>query len=259
MASFTKNTALNTPFGRNEYLRSTVGCKFESYTLAKETVPFVTVDGVSQRFVQRGMVMAKITSGPDSGKIGPFQGSGTAEVQTLTESGTISGGTYTLTYSGQTTAAIAYNAGPAVIQAALEALSNIVPGDILVTSPGSAGVDTVVVSITFYGNLTGNVAQITTNVGSLTGSTPGITAATGTAGVAGAADGRQTLANIVGILDTFLPWQLMEHDVEVACMYIGTAVQGWCLEMQADATIVALTNTTADAMRSTKGLDVTFK
>jgi hypothetical protein len=177
----------------------------------------------------------------------------------MTESGTISGGTYTLTFNGQTTTAIAYNAGPAVIQAALEALSNIVPGDIIVTSPGSAGVDTVVVTITFYGNLSGNVAQITATTTGLTGSTPGITMATGTGGVAGAADGRQTLANIVGLNDTFLPWQLMEHEEQIACLYIGTAVQGWCLEMQADGTYVALTNTTADAMRSVKGLDVTFK
>ena len=43
------------------------------------------------------------------------------------------GGTFTLTFNGQTTAPIAYNATAAQIQAALEALSNIAAGDILVT------------------------------------------------------------------------------------------------------------------------------
>ena len=38
-----------------------------------------------------------------------------------------------LTYSGQTTASIAFNASAAQVQAALEALSNIAPGDVVVT------------------------------------------------------------------------------------------------------------------------------
>jgi hypothetical protein len=76
---------------------------------------------------------------------------------------------------------------------------------------------------------------------------------------AAATDGRQTLANIVGLNDTFLPWQLMERDVEVAVAYMCTAVQGWCFEYDAGNLRIALTNTTADGMRGTKGLDVTFK
>ncbi len=43
------------------------------------------------------------------------------------------GGTRTLTVSGQTTAAIAYNADAATVQAALVALSNVAPGDVTVT------------------------------------------------------------------------------------------------------------------------------
>ena len=257
MPSFTPGGAVQTPFGKNVYLRSTVGCKFESYTLAAATVPSETIDGVAgQKVLQPGTVLAKITSGPDAGKVGPYQASGTAEVQTLTESGTISGGTYTITFNGQTTAAIAYNATAATVQAALEALSNVVPGDIAVTG---GPVDTAALTLTFYGNLIGNVNQVTVDTTNLTGTTPGITVATATGGVAGAADGRQTAANIVGINDTFLPWQLMERDVEVAAMYIGTAVQAWCFELDAAGARVPLTNTTADAMRSVKGMDVTFK
>ena len=48
-------------------------------------------------------------------------------------------------------------------------------------------------------------------------------------------------------------------DREVSAMYIGTAVQGWCFELDASGARIALTNTTADAMRSVKGMDVTFK
>lgn len=257
MPSYTPGGAVQTPFGKNVYLRSPVGCKFESYTLAAATVPPETIDGVAgQKVLQPGTVLAKITSGPDAGKVGPYQASGIAEVQTLTESGTISGGTYTITFNGQTTAAIAYNATAATVQAALEALSNVVPGDIAVTG---GPVDTTPLTLTFYGNLIGNVNQVTVDTTNLTGTTPGITVATATGGVAGAADGRQTAANIVGINDTFLPWQLMERDVEVAAMYIGTAVQAWCFELDAAGARVPLTNTTADAMRSVKGMDVTFK
>jgi hypothetical protein len=49
------------------------------------------------------------------------------------------GGTYTLTWMGQTTAPIAWNANAATIQAALEALSNVAPGDVVVGGTGSAG------------------------------------------------------------------------------------------------------------------------
>jgi hypothetical protein len=44
-------------------------------------------------------------------------------------------GNFTLTFSGQTTANILYNANAATVLAALEALSNIAPGDVEVSSP----------------------------------------------------------------------------------------------------------------------------
>ena len=61
------------------------------------------------------------------------------EKQTISFSTT--GGTFTLTYSGQTTTAIAFNATAADVDAALEALSNIGAGDVSVT--GTAGAYTV--------------------------------------------------------------------------------------------------------------------
>ena len=150
MSSFVKGGGVSTPFGRNEYLRSTRNTQFESYTIAAATLPARTIDGnPNQKILQPGTVLAKITSGGDAGKVGPFQ--------------------------------------------------------------------------------------------------------------AGATDGRQTAANIVGLNDTFLPWQLIERDVEVGVLYHGTAVQAWCFEYDAGGNAIALTNTTADAMRGTKGLDITFK
>ena len=58
--------------------------------------------------------------------------SAVAEVQTLTPTSVATAGTFTLTYDGQTTAAINYDASTAQIQTALEALSNVNTGDITV-------------------------------------------------------------------------------------------------------------------------------
>lgn len=256
-ASFTRDLNLRAPFGKNVYLRSTVGIRTESYMLAAATVPAQTIDGVAgQKVIQPGTAIAKITSGPDAGKVGPFQGSGTAEVQTLTPSGTISGGTFTITLGGQTTAPIAFNATAAVVQAALEALPNVVPGDVLAAG-GPA--NSVAITLTFFGNFIGDAPAVSVSSAGLTGSTPVITPSTTTPGVAGAADGRQTAVNLVGLLDTFLPWQLMEHDEQVSVTYDCTAVQGWCFEMNTAGVFVPLTNTTADAMRGVKGLQINFK
>lgn len=150
MPSFSKGGGNRTPFGANEYLRSTdPKPQKESYTVAAATVPNETIDGTVQKMLKPGEVMAKITSGADIGKVGPF--------------------------------------------------------------------------------------------------------------MAGVTDGRQTLANIVGLNDTWLPWQLLEHDNEIAVTYDATCVQGWCFERDAAGLRIALTNTTADAMRGTKGLDIKFK
>jgi hypothetical protein len=87
------------------------------------------------------------------------------EVQTVTLTGAPTGGTFTLTYDGQTTGTIAYNASAATVDAALEALSNIGSGDVAVT--GSAGGP---YTVTFGGALAAtNVPEMTANGASLTG------------------------------------------------------------------------------------------
>lgn len=84
----------------------------------------------------------------------------TNEVQTISLSGSPHGGTATLTYSGQTTSALAYNAAAATIQAALEALSNLAPADVVCTG----GPWPAAVVLTFGGTLAA------TDVAALTGS-----------------------------------------------------------------------------------------
>ncbi|QDT94754.1 LamG domain-containing protein [Gimesia aquarii] len=93
-------------------------------------------------------------------------GSGNNEIQVITLGGTTAtGGTFTLTYDGQTTGNIAYNADATTVDTVLEALSNIGVGDVTVT--GSAGGPW---TVEFTGTLAGtNVALMTINVENLTG------------------------------------------------------------------------------------------
>lgn len=65
-------------------------------------------------------------------------GSTSNERQLVTLPGSPSGGTFTLTFQGQTTAGVPFNASPAALQSALEALSYLDEGDIVVTA-GSVG------------------------------------------------------------------------------------------------------------------------
>lgn len=150
MVMFNKSVSGNTtPFGSNEFLASTHGTQYAGYTFAASTLPSETIDGHVVKVLRRGEVLAKITSGPESGKVGPFQ--------------------------------------------------------------------------------------------------------------AGVTDGRQTAANIVGVNDSFRPWQFEHGDDQVSALYIGTVDQALCYERDAAGARITLTNTTIDAMRGTKGLDITAK
>lgn len=85
----------------------------------------------------------------------------TADVQTITITGSPTGGTYTLSFGGQTTSALAFNANAAAIQAALQALSTIGSGKVAVTGTGP-----FLATFSLYG-LQGAI----TATGSLTGGT----------------------------------------------------------------------------------------
>lgn len=104
------------------------------------------------------------------------------EVQTVTITGGPTGGTFTLTYAGQTTGTIAFDATAATVKAALQALSTVGAGNVSVAG-ASGGPWTV----TFQGDLSGtDVAALTASGAGLTGgSSPAVAiATTGTGGQA---------------------------------------------------------------------------
>lgn len=156
--------------------------------------------------IPSGTPLGVVTS---SGKVGPYSGDSTDEVQTLTEGG--SGLTsYTITFSGQTTASIDDDATAAQVQTALEALSNINPGDVTVTGgPLASGPFTV----TFGGQYANtDVPAMTTTP---TGGTGTVVVATSTAGGADASsDGREVLAGFL-VTDQKAPgeggWPMLDH------------------------------------------------
>lgn len=143
--------------------------------------------------------------------------SGTNEVQRITITGTPTGGTFTLTFLGNTTGGIAFNASAAAVGAALEALPNVDPGDVTATGgafPGAA------VDVTFTGQYAGiNVAQMTASAAGLTGGTPAIAVTTITGGGTGTGAGQTGLTDLYAVrfgMDGF-------HGVAVA----GELVRQW--------------------------------
>lgn len=121
---------------------------------------------------ESGVIWETLTCDP-AGGIGPWT-KPSAEVQHVAIGG--AGLTsFTLTFQGQTTAAIAANATAAAVRIALEALSNIAPGDVTVTGGLVAGY-----TFTFGGALADtNVTQMTATP---TGGTGTVTVTTTTQG-----------------------------------------------------------------------------
>ncbi|SRR5579884_735727 len=92
------------------------------------------------------------------------------EIQSISISGGPTGGTFTLTFGGQTTSTIAYNASAATVQAALNALSSIGANGVTCSGgplPGTA----ITVEFTGSGLKDSNQALITANSSGLTGGT----------------------------------------------------------------------------------------
>lgn len=103
------------------------------------------------------------------------------ETQRITITGTPTGGTFALTFNGQTASAVARNASAANVVTALEALSNIAPGDVSATGGPLPGTP---VDVTFAGAYEGvNVPMMTADGSGLTGGTdPAVTITTVTQG-----------------------------------------------------------------------------
>jgi hypothetical protein len=128
------------------------------------------------------------TKGGNAWGTGPYEvldGAGTNEVQTVTVSGTPTGGTFTLAFDGQISSAIQYNATLAQFQTALDGLLGV--GNGLAAGgpfPGSP------VTVTFRNQLgSADMPLMTVANNSLTGGTsPNAAVAQTTPGVPGAAD-----------------------------------------------------------------------
>lgn len=137
--------------------------------------------------LKSGTVIARYESGAYLGLWGPYAGQA-SEGQTVTITGTPTGGTFTLTLNGETTAGIAFNAIASAVESALEALPSLSAADVAVT--GGPGPGTAYV-VTFGGAYAGqNVAQMTASAASLTGGTsPAVAVTTTTAGGGTAVDG----------------------------------------------------------------------
>ena len=98
----------------------------------------------------------------------------TNEIQTVTINGTPTGGTFTLTFAGQTTTPITHPASLATVQTALEALSTIGAGNVVV-----AGTPGVSYTVTFQGDLgNANVTQMSAADALTGGTTPSVTVIT---------------------------------------------------------------------------------
>lgn len=118
---------------------------------------------------------------------------GTNETQTITIDAT--GGTFTLTFAGQTTAAIAEAATAAAVTAALVALSNLDSGDVVVT-----GSDGGPFTATFGGRYAGiNVPLMTASGASLTGGAGTAVVTAGTAGGGATGTGQTGLTDIFAV------------------------------------------------------------
>ena len=113
----------------------------------------------------------------DAGAWGQSIDQKTDENQTIRISAGTTGGTFTLTFNGQTTAPIAFNANAAAIAAALGALSNIGTANIQATG---GPVNTANVLATWKGSFEEqDVSSLTSDATGLTGTTPTVTIGVG--------------------------------------------------------------------------------
>jgi len=137
-----------------------------------------------------------LTKTADGKMVKEYTGGGAVnEVQTITITGTPTGGNITLSFDGEVTGNIAHNAAASAVQAALEALANIDVGDVAVTGGPGPGTPWVV---TFGGQYAGrSVPQIGANSALTGGSSPAV-------GVATTTQGAESSEEIFGIFDGFV-------------------------------------------------------
>jgi hypothetical protein len=120
---------------------------------------------------------------PSTNLVHTTPGARSANVQTLSVAGVPTGGTFTLSFGGQTTAAIPFNATSAQVQTALVALSSVAAGNVVCAG---GPLPATPVTITFAGTLAPGPQQvIAVGTNGLTGgTTPAPSVANTTPGLA---------------------------------------------------------------------------
>jgi len=121
---------------------------------------------------------------------------GLDEIQQVAITGSPTGGAFTLTYSGQTTAATASNASASLVQTRLEALSNIGAGQVVCTGGPLPGTP---VLVEFSGTLGFQNVAAMTHTDSLTGGSSPTVAVTTTRGGVAPSDGNARMVTVYPI------------------------------------------------------------
>jgi hypothetical protein len=171
---------------------------------------------------------------------------GTNEVQTITITGTPTGGTFKLRFRGQTTTALDFDSTSSEIDTALEALGAIAPGEVTCAGgplPGSA------VTVTFSGQYAAeNVPMIEPVDVALTGGTaPAVAVTASTPGVPAIG------THVITPADT-LPWITVEERVSVGFeSFQYTDAQVNSLRLEADATGFLMGTASLAALSQTSG------
>lgn len=191
-------------------------------TITLDRSGFDLVTNFPNGFIPSGVVLAKLTA---TGLYVPYAGRA-SEVQSIAVDAT--GGTFTITFDGATTAAISATATAAAVQAALEAIATINPGDVTVTGgPGAAGGATPYV-LTFGGRYLGqNVPAVTTAAGSLTGGASTAAVTTGTGGGSTATDGSQIAAGHLGVAVPYDRNSASTSDLVAALYWRGEVIESY--------------------------------
>ncbi len=136
-------------------------------------------------------------------------GGGTYEVQTVTLGGSPTGGTFTLSFGGNTTAALGHTSSAATVQAALAALASIGPGNVLVTGGPQFGSP---YRVQFVGSMAfTDVAQMTATNNLTAGQATSVTVATETVGIPA-----QTPTTVTQTMRPTLAWSYNDQANEQA-------------------------------------------
>lgn len=188
------------PGGDFRWLRSDHGI-WNGRTESLDIGAFVAATHYPNGYIPSGYPVALV-----GGQLVPYAAAN--EVQTV-NLGAATAGTITIGFDGETTAAIAFNASAATVQAALEALSNVQPGDVTVTGGPLPGT----ITLTFGGRYSGtDVPQVVVTPTGLTGGT--VTVATASAG-GGAPAGANVLAGHIFTDQPVVPGSTEDLNVPV--------------------------------------------